>query len=172
MKRIRFLVTTVVSLLLSACTDNNDEIEKQVEIQELSVANKIRKLEDDGNIPKLNKDNTLAGEDNDKNGIRDDIDKYIYKHYKEPKKHAAVLQVAKAMQKVMLVDKTNIDKVKEVDRIHNRAVHCLFSVFELNEVPNIEALTYNTKKRLLEDLKYSKTLDGTVSSSPEGDTCE
>ena len=69
MKRIRFLVTTVVSLLfLSGCTDNNDEIEKQVEIQELSVANKIRKREDDGVIPKLNRDDTLAGEDNDKNG--------------------------------------------------------------------------------------------------------
>ena len=172
MKRIRFLVTTVVSLLLLACTDNNDEIEKQVEIQELSVANKIRKREDDGVIPKLNRDDTLAGEDNDKNGIRDDIDKYISEHYPEPQKSEAAIQLAKSFQEALLSDKSDMQKLKEIDIRSMRAVNCAGDLDMIGSVEELESLISNTKIRLLEYLKYSKALDGTVASLPEGDTCE
>jgi len=147
---------------------------RKIEVKELSDTEKIQELEDNGTIPKLNRDNTLTGEDNNSNGIRDDIDRYIDEHYMDPKKHAAVVQEAKALQKILLVDKTNIDKVKEVSREVARAIECIFNRFELTKVPfdNISAITFNTKIRLLEDLKFSQALDGTVSSGLEGDTCE
>lgn len=36
----------------------------------------VKKLEQEGKYPALDRDDTLLGKDEDKNGIRDDIDKY------------------------------------------------------------------------------------------------
>ncbi len=119
------------------------------------------------------RDDTLAGMDKNNNGVRDDIDKYIDAHYTNPIKHAAVIQSAKVIQKALLVDKNNIDAIKKIDREDNRAVNCLFSIFEPSKIPTeIESLTINTKMRILEYSKYNKALDGTVSSELEEDSCE
>ncbi len=186
MKKSLITTLTITSLLLfSGCTDGgkdqvaNDKVENsatkesKTEVKELTNEEKIKKLEDNGTIPKLNRDDTLAGEDKNSNGVRDDIDRYIDKHYIDPQKHAAVVQSAKVLQKALLVDKRDMDKIRKIDTEDNKAIHCLFQVFKPNEVPNeIESLTTNTKVRLLEYLKYNKMLDGTVSSELEGDTCE
>ena len=140
----------------------------------IATINRKIEIKENGSIlPNLNRDNTLAGVDNNNNGIRDDIDKYIDEHYTDPIKHAAVIQSAKVMQKALLVDKSDMDAIKKIDLEDNRAVNCLFSVFDPTEIPtDIESLTTNTKIRLLEYLKYNKALDGTVSNELEGDTCE
>ena len=36
----------------------------------------------------------------------------------------------------------------------------------------LEAITYNTKKRVKKYFKFNDLLDGSVTSMPEGDTCE
>ena len=152
---------------------NISNVNRYIEVIELTDIEKIKRLEDNGTIPKLNRDDTLVGEDNNSNGVRDDIDIYIDEHYSKPKEHAAVIQSAKVLQKALLVDKSNMDEIRKVDIEDNRAVHCLFQVFEPAKISNeIESLTTNTKERLLEYLKYNKALDGTVSSEIEGDTCE
>ena len=46
----------------------------------LTPTQKITKMEDSGELPKLERTNTVEGFDADKNGIRDDVDTYIKKN--------------------------------------------------------------------------------------------
>ena len=122
---------------------------------------------------KQDRTNTLRGIDSDNNGIRDDIDAYINTHYSKDREHAAVSQVARSFQKELLVDTSNMAQVREVDRESGRAINCLGDIFHSGSPSSeIKSLTTNTKKRLLQYLKYNKALDGTTWSVPEGDTCE
>lgn len=137
---------------------------------------RLKALENSGQIPKLERGDTLAGTDANNNGVRDDIENYINKKYSEPKQRAAVIQTAKAMQKTLLADTTNSIDVKSVNAEISNAFQCVYSRFEVSEryvvTKEIEAVTTNTKSRLLAYLAFNKALNGTSWKKPEGDTCE
>ena len=131
-------------------------------------------------IPNLDRSNYLAGIDMDSNGVRDDIQIFIDASYSDASQHAAATQSAKALQKAILVDTTNIIAVKEANKMISEADHCIYSQFDgtNNSKPpaqvsqEIESLMTNTKARLLAYLAFSKALNGTSWTTPEGDTCE
>jgi hypothetical protein len=131
-------------------------------------------------IPKLDRTDTIAGIDENGNGIRDDIEKYIVENYHDEGHRKAMLQFAKTMQANLLVDKTDIVAVKRADMQNARAQNCIFLKFDAtkgDENPNIawkkiRSMSTNTKVRLRAYLDFSKALEGTVLSLPTGDTCE
>lgn len=137
-------------------------------------------LEASGAIPKLERGNTLQGIDVNANGIRDDVDAFINAQYPVPSQRAAALQTAQALQAALLVNQQDIGAAKEASRRVSNGVNCVFSQFSggLNSkeparvVKELEGVTANTKPRLLAYLAYNKTLNGTSSALPEGDTCE
>ena len=136
---------------------------------------KIQLLEDRGEIPKLDRSPEIQGPD-----IRDDVDVYIATHYTSPPQRAAAEQLARTLQAAIVMDKTNLAAVKAESLKSSRAVHCAFSRFDVSAGmkhpaavgAELESISTNTKARLLAYLAFSKALDGTVSSTPEGDTCE
>lgn len=179
----KIIIVSIIGMLtgigtLAGCRDkNNDEI---VAGSAKSPKEQLIALESSGAIPKLERGNTLLGTDANSNGIRDDIETIITSNYKSNPQRAAAMQMAKAMQKALTVNKANIAEVKVVDREISRSINCIYSKFDDatgSKAPaqvgaELEAITANTKQRLLAYLQFNKALDGTSSALPDGDTCE
>jgi len=167
---LNFFLKMVIVFLLLACAFGLYKIKG-------SDAYKINKLENDGRIERLNRDAKIAGPDLDDNGIRDDIDKYIRKKFKDLKQRKAVEQAARAEQRKITIDVTNEDEVLKVDAEDSRAFQCLAFIFNDDEekydpiIDKIAAMTFNTKARTLKYNEYLSTLSGNVLSLPDGDTC-
>ncbi|MDR0580051.1 MAG: hypothetical protein LBG21_05555 [Campylobacteraceae bacterium] len=131
-------------------------------------------------LPTLDRTDSLAGIDENQNGIRDDIEKYIIENYPDEVHKKALFQFAKTMQEELLVDVSDMIAVKKLSIKSSRAMHCIFLKFDVkkgDENPSIawkkiRSMTTNTKVRLQTYLKYNKALDGTALSLPRGDTCE
>ena len=144
-------------------------------------AQAVAQLEAQGKIPSnLDRSNTLAGIDADGNGIRDDVDAHILKL--SAVQQPIARQKARAVQAKILVDKTNIQAVREAALKSKKAMTCSYFRFPGNSAEDgklrqqvdeeITSITTNTKSRLLAYLAISKALDGTVSVALDGDTCE
>ncbi|MFV5489973.1 hypothetical protein [Acinetobacter sp. ASP199] len=130
-----------------------------------------------GQLPKLNRDQDLAGPDLNQNGIRDDIDAYIQQTFHQHEQRKAVQQYALHSQAVLLVDKTDMIRVRRLNFEIARAISCIYDVFPVenfvaaNVVKSIGAITSNTKQRFREKLEFSKALDGTSMTMPRDDYC-
>lgn len=157
-----------------------NDCKEDIVIPPSNGASIIAGLENSGDIPKLERTNTLAGIDNNKNGIRDDIDTYIQKNYSQLEQRKAVEQFAKAMQLTLLTDLTDTVNLKKAGIQSGKAIDCIFIKFKMNSIDKnpsivsseIQSITTNTKSRLLAYLAYAKGLDGTVFTLSNGDICE
>lgn len=181
MKKTTFIALLFSSLLFTGCnSDNNKPSQKTPETKELESSQKISELESSGLIPKLERGPTLAGIDNDKNGIRDDIDEYIDNNYIEQPQRKAVEQSAKALQTLLLVNKDDINLLKKANIKLSEADHCIYLTFDAENgskepaqvSQEMESITTNTKQRLLAYIEAANKLAGTAWSLPNGDTCE
>lgn len=151
-----------------------------ITVTDMSPEQKIQSLEDQGDIPKLDRSSDIQGPDVNANGIRDDVEAYIATHYTSPPQRAAAEQFARVIETAMFVDKTDAAALKAVSLKSSKAVHCIYDHFDVNAgakhpaavIEEIESISTSTKARLLAYLAYSKALDGKAGSVPEGDTCE
>jgi hypothetical protein len=139
----------------------------------------ITKLETSSDLPTLDRSASLAGPDVDRNGVRDDVDAYIKKNYTDPKEVAAVMQMAKGMQAAVLVDPKDKAATTLVSDNLDRGIQCAIDSFvdhakASQAMRAIEAITPNTKRRLLAYLAYNHSQDGTVSEDflPGTNTCD
>jgi hypothetical protein len=122
-----------------------------------------------------NPDTTLLGVDVNNNGVRDEVERWIYKemptyNYAEIER-VIVMQQAKAYQ-MALIDPTNKDD-KVIDSIH-RASDCWWYYHNIKNIDDIsvEAFnikvtdkSFNTKERLKTYLDYDYSLKGRVFTS-------
>ena len=138
----------------------------------------VEQLEVDGAIPLLDRTHTLGGIDEDKkDGIRDDIELYIDVHYS--KQRAPARQLAAALQASLLVDHADPEAVGAVALEIARAVDCVDrSGFKIKNKPDdpdildeLQALTANTKRRMISYMLFNQALDGTLSFPLDGTVC-
>ena len=163
------------ALALSGCGGGGSSVDPAA-----SPAQRVAQLESSGELPKLDRTDSISGIDANANGVRDDIEQYIEKKYAEPSQRAAAMQTARSLQQALLVDKGDVLAMEMVSEMGMRAVNCRGLVFpgldgfkDAHEMSHqIEAMTTNTKKRLLTYLAYNKMVSGTVSQLPRGDTCD
>jgi hypothetical protein len=155
----------------------NTPVQKLPSQQDVS-AQKIASMEDSGALPRLERENTIQGIDNDGNGIRDDIDAYIKRTYPQ-KQQKAVSQYARALQASLLVNLNDRNALQRTSDVESRAVSCIFEKIPNGESPShgrvvmeILGVTTNTKKRLMAYLALSKALDGTVMTLPNDGVCD
>lgn len=130
----------------------------------------------------LDRTETIGGIDVNHDGVRDDIEAFIKQRYTESKERAAMLQYARSTQDSVLVDKTDRAAAKAVMAKASRAIKCVFAIFNPEKNPNnalphlvtneIDSLTTNTKARLKAYLAFSRALDGSVITQPQGNTCD
>ncbi len=128
----------------------------------------------------LDRTSTLTGVDADKNGIRDDIDKFIHvlaekKGYK-PEQVRALEQMSRAMQMGNAINAKSIDEVKASNDAYMRASNCLWDKVGEDDwnsfTRKIESVSINTRQRVSAYIESSHTLSGSVVTLPSGDTCE
>ncbi|HJV65211.1 MAG TPA: hypothetical protein VJ550_05735 [Geomonas sp.] len=115
--------------------------------------------------PKLN-NATAAGIDTTGLGIRDDIDIWIYTNYSTAKKRAAMIQMAKALQAVVVNPPKSSDEAKKMQQAYDDAI------LKLKEIPGINPgetsamdrslyeEMFNTPDRLKAYLQYNLLLGG------------
>jgi hypothetical protein len=141
--------------------------------------------------PKIN-DSTLLGIDTNNNGVRDDVERWIIKHYeKDPKypktKTAIAMQYAWATQKI-LENPTMSSSIYE-----DNALACQYywidtktkglSGFEYGKFSNKHSIfgeaklkdkIFNTKERILRKFDYNSALSGNIlESRPDTiDSCQ
>jgi len=170
--------TSAVLCAIALCACGGGETAPRVNGPDSPKA-KVFALEESGAIPKLERGPTLEGVDANGNGVRDDIDAFIERNYSTEPQRRAASQLAAHFQKTILVDKSDRAALKRQSVLGMRAVRCVAARFNGVDgskqagavVYELEAVTANTKERLKAYLAYSKGLDGTVVSMPEGDTC-
>lgn len=172
MKQKSFSIKKIMLLLafaLTACGGETQSVQGPTEISPEAKA--IAQLENAGTLPKLDRIDSLAGPDADVNGVRDDIDVYLNNKYTDPKQKAAALQMAKAMQKSLLVNPKDKAATTAVTNAMDKATDCIFIRFPLGKNPNphivndeVVSISTNTKSRLIAYLTYNSTEDGSVSS--------
>lgn len=148
------------------------------------VAKKINELEASGALPKLDTSNSIAGPDLDRNGIRDDIDRYIEQQNFMPELKASVQQQARSYQKAITADLNNASAIEAAKNSGIRAIYCMDKRFGdayfrgnvLGEVDRaakrLKKLTLNTKNRLLAWQEFDKKMDGQTFKKPPGEACE
>lgn len=185
MKRhLKFLTVIAAAVILAACGGGGGaspaDTAPPPPPPPKTPAQKIADLESSGALPKLDRSAGIAGVDANNNGVRDDIDALVASRYPTAPQRAAATQMAGVFQAAMLVDKANAIAVRAVSVRSSRAVHCVYTRFtddkgDLNPsavMAELRGSSANTKERLKAYLAFSKALDGTTSSIPEGDTCE
>jgi hypothetical protein len=144
---------------------------------------KIAQLEASGQLPQLERLPLLGGIDGNNDGVRDDIADHIRKTYTDPVQYRAAMQVARAYQNQLLVDKHDHIALQDASEQMMRAIACVRSHTPSLVIPRrlaarsrlmdeLEAMTTNTKERLQAYLAYNKARSGSVSVRAEGDVCE
>lgn len=146
----------------------------------LTPQEQIAQLEASGALPTLERGTSIAGTDANANGVRDDIERHIEKKYTVPAQRAAAMQTARDYQQMLLVDKTDAVVVQALIDSGARASNCSFEVFGgidgfqrgYQMSRELEAMTTNTKGRLIAYLDFNRAASGSVSSSPKENVCD
>jgi hypothetical protein len=142
-----------------------------------SPSNTLRSLVAAGTLPTLDVTTSLGGTDADKNGIRDDLDKYIAALPDDGVQKKALLQLAAAVQTTLSVDPANASQVAAVSSSLNNAVSCTFQQYPggntaQNKAFLVEELTMNTLPRITAYEKYNSALNGAIITLPTGTVCK
>ncbi len=117
---------------------------------------------------------TLLGIDSNNNGVRDDVERWIYHTYSSPIERGLLMQFSRAYQKVIVNPSQALQTKKYVDN----ASSCEFYFLENNKnflnkyeyvyfTKEMRRVQFNTLKRHIAYEKYQGALSGGVySSSP------
>ncbi|MDM7942163.1 MAG: hypothetical protein QUV35_06000 [Hydrogenophaga sp.] len=146
----------------------------------LTPQEQVARLEASGVLPTLERGDSIAGTDANANGVRDDIEQHIERKYTVPAERAAAMQMARAYQQMLLVDKRDSLAVEEVVRISSKAVDCIFDTFvDIDAFARgsqmsreLEAITTNSRRRLTSYLEFNRAASGSVSGSFKGNGCD
>lgn len=116
---------------------------------------------------KPNCDQDLKVQDLNQNGIHDDVDEYIMRAFHQLEQRKAAQQYAFQLQAVLLVDKTEMIRVRRLNFEVACAIACINDAFldenqvSSNLVKCIEAVATTSKTHFCEKLANPKALDGT-----------
>lgn len=178
MKYTTSLISIICLLSFSACSED-----KPVQTQSTTVpSNYVPEVINGHTLPpepdpKIN-NSTLLGIDSNNNGVRDDVERWIYTYYSKPIEHAVMMQSAKAYQIVI----QEPEKALENLPIMQASVRCesywSFVAKDENQPywleeyksyeKDISPIQFNTPERFLAYDKYNETL----SAGSYGDNIE
>lgn len=123
----------------------------------------------------LDTTDTLRGIDEDDNGIRDDVDRYINSTPLKDTQKQALSQYAEALQSSLLIDTSNRQSVKVSADTEMRALSCIFRKIpyeqreSTNAINEILGATMNTSLRKKSNKELGRTLDGSVIHVPDSE---
>ena len=123
--------------------------------------------------PKIN-NATLLGVDVNHNGVRDDVERWIYKTYEQPAERGIMLQDAYAFQKVIV----NPKKAHETVKYINDSLACFYHLLDTNSYistkyrfqdidRDLMKIQFNTIKRHIAYERFNGEFNGEVFSSQD-----
>lgn len=116
---------------------------------------------------------TIAGADDNKNGVRDDVDRYIRLRFNEPVKAKAMTQLAAAIQNALLQNGT-AEKAQEATRVWFRALQCVEQTLGESGYYESKRLTAEMLNSELRSKAYAQheMHSGGVYDMPKGAVCD
>jgi hypothetical protein len=120
---------------------------------------------------------TLLGIDVNNNGVRDDVERWVYTYYSKPIEHAVFMQSARAYQIVIQEPEKALETMKYLDDVSDCESYWKLRAKRKGESfwlerykdydKEMNPIQFNTADRFLAYKKYNQTLSGGVySSSP------
>jgi len=124
-----------------------------------------------GEMPELDRSDSLTGPDRDNNGIRDDIDRYLLTVEASEAEMLALVQVARALQAVQASDLSSENKLRELDDVIVKAATCVIRTYGSavdgdRESRKLQGYTANTRNRTRHYIKYGQLRDGSIFKLP------
>jgi len=123
---------------------------------------------------KILNDSTLLGIDSNNNGVRDDVERWIYTYYSKPIEHAVFMQSARAYQIVIQEPERALENLPIMQAATRCESYWSFrakrkgEAFWLEEYKDYEKemnpVQFNTADRFLAYKKYNQVLSGGVYS--------
>ena len=135
------------------------------------------KLEASGQLPVLDRSDSIAGLDANANGVRDDIEQYIdSKPNTQPQKNS-LKALHRALSKAMTIDTKDKNALRDVTNSINISTGCIWKTYRTGTVASplgneIEKLTVNTRRRYEAYMKYNSAMNGAVISEPKDLNCD
>lgn len=162
-----------MAFVLAACGGGSSTPPTGTQANSLSEA--IAVATNNGTLPNLNRDSTVAGPDSNNNGVRDDLDAYIASLPDTAPQKAALTQFSSSMQTAMLTDTADSAALSAAFTGIANATVCVFSRYApslANEKRlNIRKLTANTRARVYAYMTFGQAVNGKTVALPEGDGC-
>ena len=144
---------------------------------EPSIGARIEQLERSGALPTLDRSESLEGPDANGNLVRDDIEQWIATQALTLAQQNAAVQFARAIQLTLLVDTGDPQALQRSGDRTMGAISCIFDRFDETRsasglVRKVEAITMNTRARVMRYIAYNKARSGSVTILKNEDTCE
>jgi hypothetical protein len=141
------------------------------------LGEQISALERSGAYPALDRSNSIAGPDANRNGVRDDVEAWVNAQPLVDVQRKALLQKARALQQTLLVDLKDKAALQRVGEGLVASSNCGGDVFSpyigfSQLAGKIEAMTANTKERAVRYMQYNAARSGSSTTLPNGNTCE
>ncbi|MFC7206513.1 hypothetical protein ACFQOZ_06605 [Comamonas endophytica] len=132
----------------------------------------FEKLEASGQLPVLDRSDSITGIDANANGVRDDMDRYIdSKPDTQPQKNS-LKSLHRAFNRAMTVDTKDRNALRDVANSINLSVICIHQTYPSEKASpagrEIEKLTVNTRGRYDAYMKFNSAMNGTVMSDVKG----
>ncbi|MDP9043245.1 MAG: hypothetical protein M3O01_00410 [Pseudomonadota bacterium] len=175
-RRFLFGISLLSLHFLSACGSGGSSA-IQPRTPSTSISQALSAGEASGSLPIQDRNDTIAGTDADRNGIRDDIDRYINSLPDSEQEKKALRQDAAAIQATVVEDISNDSIRAKVASNIMKSTSCVGDTYGRpatrgrNRSKEIEKLTINTPLRRQAYSKFNQAMSGSVTSMPAGDNC-
>ncbi|MFV0575802.1 MAG: hypothetical protein ACK5NC_10405 [Vibrio sp.] len=177
------IVFIIFSFMLIGCRDgldDNNQSDNDIKDRKesLTVSDVLSEIDESGGFPLLERSSSIEGDDDNSNGIRDDIEDYIDGLSDTSLQKSALKQMSKSISDAMQMSLIYPDEaeLRNMSVSIGNAVHCIWANYDsnvaINKVSEIRKLTANTKERFEAYNKYNNMVSGTSTRLPKGDTCE
>lgn len=186
----KMLFSASLALLLSACggsgsnanepssnSSSDTAVSSRSSSSVATIQSALLAAQSKGDLPILDKSESVNGVDSNNDGIRDDIKTYIDSLPDTPAQKKSLVQLSKALQYSLTIDPTDkVSVVLAANKIFAASSCIQFSYsspsFASNRNQGIEKYLINTKVRLNAYSKFNVAASGGSYVLPEGDGCD
>lgn len=134
-------------------------------------------LDRSGFAPASDRSTTIAGEDQDRDGIRDDVQKFILALPDTAEQKKALRQLSRSIDDAMLlgIAASDDESIEAASLSLSLAVRCLsisYAEGSLERLKQMESQMTNTRARFEAYDSFNRKLDGTVDVMSNENTCD
>lgn len=161
-------------VLFTQCPDSGQQ--KPLPQQPPTAKEAITQLEAQGELPVLDRTDSVPGVDADGDGLRDDIDLYIDGTSYDDSQKLVLKKFSAAMTAAMTASASGDAALRAATDKINVAVKCIYKKFPDEAADSvlleIKKITVNTRSRYDAYMQYNSAVAGSVITLPKNPNCE